>query len=194
MNRNLWISTISLIAANLVSIVLAVIYSWDVKTLMLIYWSQSVIIGIFQFIKIMNLKNFSTEGFGSTNVIVGPNQATKNHVLRMFPIYYGIFLIGYLLYFGLDFLRLLPAIILPVAIFLINHYISYRQHKGENQNKVLNIGILMFLPFIRTVPMHFAICAAVYLSHSAATLIIFLVLKMIADVIMHIVEHRMMYG
>ena len=38
---------ISLIFANLVTIVLAIIGNWDLATVLFIYWAQSIIIGIF---------------------------------------------------------------------------------------------------------------------------------------------------
>ena len=50
----------SLIASNLVVIVWALIEKWSIVTIMWIYWTQSVTIGIFWFIKMLTLKNFST--------------------------------------------------------------------------------------------------------------------------------------
>ena len=44
---------ISLIVANLVTIVLAIIGNWDLATVLFIYWSQSIIIGIFTVISIL---------------------------------------------------------------------------------------------------------------------------------------------
>ena len=44
---------VSLILANLVTIVLAILGNWDLATVMFIYWAQSIIIGIFSVISIL---------------------------------------------------------------------------------------------------------------------------------------------
>jgi hypothetical protein len=46
---------ISLLFANLVTIVLAIAGHWDVATVMFIYWAQSVIIGIFTVITLLGI-------------------------------------------------------------------------------------------------------------------------------------------
>ena len=48
---------ISLIVANLVTIVLAILGNWDLATVLFIYWSQSIIIGIFTVISILGADN-----------------------------------------------------------------------------------------------------------------------------------------
>lgn len=45
-------STQSLIAVNLINILMAVFFRWSVYDVMLVYWFQSVSIGIFTFYKL----------------------------------------------------------------------------------------------------------------------------------------------
>ena len=52
----------SLLAANLITIAVAVWERWDLAPLMWIYWGQSCIIGWFNFARMMSLRRFSTEG------------------------------------------------------------------------------------------------------------------------------------
>jgi len=44
---------ISLIIANIITIVLAITENWDLATVMFIYWAQSVIIGIFTVVSLL---------------------------------------------------------------------------------------------------------------------------------------------
>lgn len=55
-------STTSLVVANLIAIVMAIAEGWDLRELMLVCWSQSVIIGYYSFRRMMDLKFFSTDG------------------------------------------------------------------------------------------------------------------------------------
>ena len=45
-------STQSLIAVNLINILMAIIFKWNIYDVMLVYWFQSVSIGIFTFYKL----------------------------------------------------------------------------------------------------------------------------------------------
>jgi hypothetical protein len=56
-----------------------------------------------------------------------------------------------------------------------------------------NIGTLMFVPYIRIIPMHLTIILGVMLEDGLG-LLLFGSLKTVADVAMHKVEHRMLQG
>jgi len=57
-------------------------------------------------------------------------------------------------------------------------------------NRVPNIGTMMFFPYLRIIPMHLTIIfGSDYAKGSSGALILFLVLKTIADLIMHMIEH-----
>ena len=53
---------ISLIFANLVTIVLAILGNWDLATVMFIYWAQSIIIGIFSVVSILGADTDALRG------------------------------------------------------------------------------------------------------------------------------------
>ncbi len=55
------------------------------------YLLQSIIIGLFQAKKILDLKVFSTEGFKMNNHAVEPTRATQWKVVLFFLVHYGIF-------------------------------------------------------------------------------------------------------
>lgn len=188
-------SVISLLISNIVVIILAIVQKWDVSTVLWVYWMQSLIIGLFQFLRILSLKKFSTENFTINNKPVLPSIQTKTFTAFFFAFHYGFFHFIYAIFFynlftksPLDFNYLLSG----GLIFFLNHFFSFYHNKIADEAKTQNIGQLMFSPYIRIIPMHLIIIFGAILGQSA--LIIFLLLKAIADLIMHIIKHQVSYS
>lgn len=195
---SLWV----LLLSNGVTIVLAVTQNWNVLALMWIYWCQNIVIGFFNFLRIRQLKQFSTEGFSINGRPAQPTQETKTYVARFFLLHYGTFHLVYfifLLVFSLtgmlsnaDGNALNSAdlkYILPTALlFLGNHVFSYFYNRPRDTGRQ-KIGTLMFYPYARIIPMHLTIILGAFLGGG---LLLFLVLKTLADAIMHVVEHRVL--
>ena len=93
-------STLSLIFSNLLVIVFAVVDNLSALDILWIYWTQSVIIGIFNFIKILSLREFSTEGFRQGNKQVLPTRGTKISTAIFFLFHYGFFHVIYAVFLG----------------------------------------------------------------------------------------------
>ena len=189
-------SMVVLLLSNLFTMVLAVYQQWDVFVLMWIYWGQSVIIGYFNVHRIMDLKEFSTAGFRINNRPVKPTPATQRQTAIFFALHYGIFHLGYLVFLGADAKVAggfpVFSVLVCVGVFYLNHWFSYRYNREQEQDRVPNIGSIMFFPYIRIIPMHLMIVAGVtVLGGSTGALIVFLLLKTAADVAMHVVEHAM---
>jgi hypothetical protein len=189
-------SMVALLLSNLVTIVLAVYQQWDVFVLMWIYWGQSVIIGYFNVRRIMDLKEFSTEGFRINNRAVKPTPETQRQTAIFFALHYGIFHLGYLVFLSVDTKVAggFPVfyVLLCIGVFYLNHRFSYHYNREQEQDRVPNIGSIMFFPYIRIIPMHLMIIAGVSVfGGSTGALIIFLLLKTAADAAMHFVEHAM---
>lgn len=186
-------STVVLILTNIFVIFLAVWQSWDFSTLIWVYWFQSVVIGVFVFIKILKLKNFSTKNFYINHRPVKPTKETKVFTAFFFLVHYGIFHLAYLMFLsgsvalvGSQFLMVLFA----GAVFFVNHLFSFRRNFEHDVNKKQNIGIVMFRPYARIIPMHLIIVSGAFFAGTGFALVFFLVLKTIADVVMHVLEHR----
>ncbi|MBI2022022.1 hypothetical protein HYS93_04070 [Candidatus Daviesbacteria bacterium] len=184
-------SVISLLISNIIIIILAVAQKWDVTTVLWVYWMQSIIIGFFQFLRILSLKNFSTENFQINNQSVTPTLQTKTFTAFFFLFHYGffhfiyaIFLFNFFTNQPLNFIYLFTG----GLIFFLNHTFSYFHNRIIDQQKIQNIGQLMFSPYKRIIPMHLIIIFGVILSQS--TLIVFLLLKTIVDLVMHIFKHQ----
>ena len=189
-------SMVVLLLSNLVTIVLAVYQHWDVFVLMWIYWGQSVIIGYFNVRRIMDLNEFSTDGFRINNRAVKPTAETQRQTAIFFALHYGIFHLAYLVFLSVDTKVAggfpLFYVLLCIGVFYLNHWFSYRYNREQEQDRVPNIGSIMFFPYIRIIPMHLMIVAGVSVfGGSTGALIIFLLLKTAADAAMHFVEHAM---
>ena len=187
-------SILPLLLSNLLTLVWAVAEGWRIVDVMLVYWVQSVIIGYYNYHRIMDLKEFSTKNFSMNNRRPDPTPETKKSVARFFALHYGIFHAAYLAFIlGKDSGEISMSsigLIVCVVAFVFNHRFSYQHNKERDSQRVPNIGTIMFFPYVRIVPMHITIgIAASQSSGSMKALVIFLGLKTIADIIMHMIEH-----
>ena len=60
-------SVVPLLLSNFLTIAWALFEEWRILDVMLVYWIQSVVIGYFNYHRIMDLKEFSTENFTINN-------------------------------------------------------------------------------------------------------------------------------
>ena len=208
------LSVIILIISNLITIYFTIREGWTLYIVLLIFWFQSVIIGIFTFIRILTIKKFNTNGLKVDGREVRYPNKTKFIIAffflfhyGFFHLIYGIFLLSMPLVSGIlskfggitqdqpyvnSFYDSLIFFGLSVLIFFINHLISFLFNYKEDIKNEKNIGALMFLPYARIVPMHLFIIIGVFLINTKIGIIIFLLLKTIADIIMHQTEHRLL--
>lgn len=187
-----------LLFSNIATIFFAIIESWNLSTIMWIYWFQSITIGFFNFIRILQLKEFSTEGFRINGRPAQPTQRTKISTAFFFLFHYGLFHLVYLIFlligpFTMAYENVSGSveskyILLSPLIFFINHLFSYLYNRPKDTKKQ-NIGSLMFYPYARIIPMHLTI---IFGSSFGGVLPLFLVLKTFADGIMHVVEHNVL--
>jgi hypothetical protein len=77
-------SVIALVAANLLPVAGVLVFGWEVFPIMFLFWSENVIVGIFNVLKML------LAGGGGT---VG--QATKFFLIPFFCVHYGLFTFGH---------------------------------------------------------------------------------------------------
>jgi hypothetical protein len=186
-------SVLSLLIANVIALLVALVQGWDLGSLMTIYWAQSVVIGISYVLRILHLERFSTENFTMNDRPVAPTPETKRNVAAFFAVHFGGFHAAYLVFLasqgagaaltGLGFW-------LCIGLFAANHVWSYRYNLELDRQGTPNIGTLMFTPYVRVVPMHLMIVLGALLMDSVAGLLLFGTLKTIADVAFHVIEHE----
>ncbi len=182
-----------LLAANLATMIMALAQGWSLAPLMWVYWCQSVIIGVCNWLRIRRLKQFSVTGLKVNGKrIEEPTPAIKRWMSNFFAMHFGFFHLVYLL-FLLSFLDEIPMEVVLAAMagvlsFGINHAASYRQHLRQDAPSTPGIASMCFLPYARVVPMHLVIfMAAIYGPESVMALFVFLLLKTLIDLIMHAV-------
>lgn len=199
------VSTWALIFSNLSIIFFAVVDGVGIMEILWIYWIQSVIIGIFNFIKILSLKEFSTESFTQGNKPVPETTAAKISTAIFFLFHYGFFHVIYAVFLstGLNIISgsenvsgKSTYIIYAAVIFLINYIIEFFYYLREREPKP-NLGKMMFSPYVRIIPMHITIIFAGFvgmggmffsLESGLVVIVFFTLLKTFIDVISHNTE------
>jgi Family of unknown function (DUF6498) len=163
------------------------IHPEEFKTILWIYWAQSIIIGLFNFADILTLQKVEPGSWKENDNIVSDARA-KGCASFFFLFHYGFFHLAYVVFIfafvkteGLfDF----NFFILSVAAFLISQLIWFIKRKTTYAKVPGNIGKMFILPYLRVVPMHLTILLPAFTGVSAIT--IFLLLKTLVDVIFYI--------
>lgn len=186
----------AIILGNFFSIAMAFFQEWPLYQTLWVYWSQSVIIGIINFYRIINLEKFTTKGLTINDKAVPETTAGKIQIASFFALHYGFFHFIYALFLWTE----LPLINIPtkdiiftalcICGFIGSHSYSFRYNANlDFKDKSPHLGTLMFYPYMRIIPMHLIIIFGA--SMGQAALIVFMILKTVADAGMHVVEHRL---
>ena len=190
-------STRSLLLSNALAAGMALVLHWPIETLLWPYWFQSVIIGWYSRKRVLALKSFSTDGLTMNGQPVPVEPRSLRSVARFFTLHYGFFHAVYLTFLlnkgtplGVwDWLG-----VSGVAVsFAISHRQSFQQNLEADARGRPNLGALMFLPYLRILPMHFTITVGHAIGgNGAATVLLFSALKTGADVLMHYANHAVL--
>lgn len=204
------ISLISLIVTNLIVIVLAVVQKWDLTVMVLLYFIQGLIIGFFHFLKIINKKRIDVTNIDLTKLpmVNSLSFSTIKNLKNLLAFIYWWIYNGLLLQFiFLFFIFRMPIIknafldvtsqqIAPInwvffgisiLLFFINHLISYIINFKADTEKPETIYGLLFLPYVRLIPL-FVVVIALFFDYA---IILFLVIKTIIDVYTHNYIHTL---
>lgn len=196
------LSTLSLIFSNVLVIIFAIVDNLSALDVFWIYWSQSVIIGIFNFLKIITLKEFSTEGFKQGNKQVLPTRGAKISTAFFFLFHYGFFHVIYAVFLGgfSNFMRNgtngneINFIFYAAATFFISYLIEFINSRKEEQEVLPNLGKLMFAPYARIIPMHLTIILGGFIGAAGsffsadtnlAIIVLFTSIKTVVDLFTH---------
>jgi hypothetical protein len=201
---------ISLIFANLVTMVLAVLGNWDLATVLFVYWMQSIIIGVFTVFALLTAgtatENYSNDGTNGEKGLLPVIQRIGNAVARLgmtgfFIVHYGIFHYAYYtliveagIFGQVNFSD--PGIYISCGLFAINHFYSFIDHwkehiRGDGEDD-------FFEPYRRIIPMHLTIIIGSIvivalqengISSTMPVLVFFLALKMLSDISAHVAKH-----
>ncbi len=200
------------IIANLVTIVLAILGNWDLATVLFIYWSQSIIIGIFTVVSLLgadtaaiaeDLEKPVQELGGQGTVNTRHIWYCKCFIAGFFTLHYGLFHWGYYTFivesglFGTVHFSD-PNIWLSCALFFANHLYSYLTYRHQVSKGAIYILEKFFRPYQRIIPMHLTIIfgsTVVFalqvfgIQSTMPVLVLFLVLKTYFDISTHLIKH-----
>ena len=160
-------------------------------TLIWLYWSQSIIYGFFNFLDILTTKSvdLSTQlqpSLGSDNA-ADKQKDVKNATAWVFLFHFGFFHFVYFIFLlTMTTLKLFDWVFFKyyILVFVVFQVVSFIQHKIQNKNKPADLGRMFFTPYLRIIPMHLCILIPAFVHITNLT--VFLVLKVIADVLMYI--------
>ena len=167
----------TLLAANLLTITVAIGFGWSFLTIAWGFWLQSVIIGLFTVLKILLANPPHSEDFSKTittrapsgTIIIHPSMELAKIILAgFFVFHYGLFHFGYaqflgiasLLAFGTNMIQPpnFGEVLIMGAIFFVTHLISFvYNYLIKNGRLSANVGQIFFAPYLRIVPMHITI-------------------------------------
>ncbi len=193
-------SAISLIISNLVPLFGVLFIGWNSAEVLLLFWSESAVIGIYNILKMIKAK-----GMPQGLEMNGKKVAVKNEedlkklkyiIVPFFIMHYGAFMFAHLIFLSVfltrggffNFLVALPLVFFGALGFLISHGISYYTNyiRGKEYEKA-DVGKLLFSPYTRIIPMHIAI---IFSFMSGAPVMILVVIKTIIDLTAHFMEHN----
>lgn len=185
-----------LIAINVYLIIYYTDHPDSINTIILLFWIQSVLIGIFNFFDMLTLTNVR-----ETNLIVNGKHVDASSTGHdgcmpwFFAVHYGIFHLVYLFFLAtLIDIHKIDWQFVEISFFamLAASIANFVQNKIRNRTEDVNISAMFFLPYARVIPMHLTILAPRFLHISAPVL--FLTLKTFADVVMHLACQKWVFS
>ncbi|MEM6431772.1 MAG: DUF6498-containing protein [Deinococcota bacterium] len=145
-------SIVAVIAVNLFPLIGVIAFGWQLFTIILLYWLENAIIGMFNVLKM-------TVAQGSIG--------EKSFNIPFFIVHYGGFWIGHGIFLWLTFAP--PAESRQGVVtdlrwvllgLLLSHGISFvTQYLGEGEFRNAHVHVLLFLPYARVMTLHVAIIA-----------------------------------
>lgn len=193
---------VALIAANLVPVIGVIFFGWEVFPLVFLFWSENVIIGVFNAGRMLVAQPSSAAGW-----------AGKLFLVPFFCFHYGMFTFVHgmfvLALFGGGtgrphgppgaemFLRVIRDYHLMWAVLglFVSHGVSFVTNFIRNgEFRRVNAGQLMGQPYGRIVVLHIAILGGgllmAKLKSPTAGLVLLIVLKILLDVSAHLAERK----
>ena len=189
------VSRMALIAVNLIPLVGVVAFDWDLGVILLLYWAETAVIGLFAILRLF---------------LITPGVA-RFFLVPFFCVHMGGFMMGHYVFLNAMVLGNEGAFrwpspanlaadlgrggLIALAGFAVSHAISHivnflqaREHEG------MDVTDAMTAPYRRIVVMHIAIVAAgfavVLLGSPVALLAILVLGKIVLDLRAHTEEHR----
>lgn len=151
------------------------------KTIVWLYWSQSVLIGLFNFAYLLTIKRKASSQ--NANILGNPTKTAF-----FFLLHYGAFHFAYMIFIfaTINKGRLdIHFLLFGVTTFLLSMIVDLVRKKMNKHSADININTAFFLPYLRIIPMHLMFLLPAFTGWKITS--VFLILKTIADMAMYIV-------
>jgi hypothetical protein len=176
---------------NLYSIKLYFNNPASINSLYFIFWLQSTVIGIFNFIGILAFTNRVKKSFTVNN----SKENKPVYAAFFFLVHYGIFHFVYLIFILADVADLKHVSFVQLKFIfwalIVTYTIQFINDKKRNKTQPVDIGTMFFFPYLRIIPMHIAILIPKFTQLEAP--LVFLFFKIVADIMMYIIYQRLMF-
>ena len=188
------VSVIALVIANLTPIVGVIVAGWDAGMIVLLYWSENLIVGFYNVLKMALIPPGVSKG-----------KVAKTGLIAFFCVHYGFFCLGHGFFVVLlvsfsavaqeGVMRVVVLLIWPFLALTASHGVSFVQNfLLEKEYASTTLERQMGKPYARIVLLHVAILAAalpVVLFQSPAPLLLVLICgKIVLDLVLHARSHR----
>ncbi len=175
------LTLIAIIASNLLPVFGIFFLGWSMGSVMVLYWFENVIVGLFAFLKMAFAQGPIGYGMGKKTHVPSlritftpPPVATvlgKLAILPFFCVHFGLFCLVHGVFVVTLFLakdlasgqwvHLLAGLAVPLLGMLVSHGIYFVQHYIKNgAYRFASLTELMLEPYSRIVPLHIALIAA----------------------------------
>ena len=190
-------SSLVLILVNLIPLLGVLFFSWDIFTVIILYWMESAVIGFFNILKMQKINNYKFTPLVPFFIM--------HYVIFMFVHLFFILQLfqpnlelasGQVAAFVIVF-EYFKALIISLSFIFLSHGMSFVFNFIKKQEfKYVSLKKQMFVPYRRIIIMHIIIMLAgagiIYTNYSqeVAAVVFLVILKIIFDLGSHIFEHR----
>ncbi|MEO8581344.1 MAG: DUF6498-containing protein [Patescibacteria group bacterium] len=178
----------SLLVSNLIPLFGVIYFHWNVFSLMVLYWLENVLIGVFT---VQKMKRAEAGNLDSV-------QAERSFFIPFFTIHFGMFTLVHGIFVLIFFYSpeaSLWGIFLTFLSMCLSHFISYQtNYLGRGEYLHTSVERLFISPYPRVIVMHLTVILGgffVLSNHSVYALVILVILKTLADLGSHLFEHRL---
>lgn len=194
------LSTVFLIAANLIPVIGVVFLGWSLFAVMFFYWSENIVIGFYNVLKMAKAekvdpleRGIKINSFGKVSY-----SNKKSSYILFFLFHYFFFMIGHgvfvFSFFGPPDIPIV-GLIAGLASLFISHGISYFENFiAKEEYKRVSPGKLFAQPYKRVMVMHLTIVLSGFAVKSLGmplfSILLLTVLKIIVDLGSHALEHK----
>lgn len=191
-------SALALVVANLVPIYGVLALGWKVAPIMVFYWTENLVVGVFNIAKMARAQG-SVAGSGTTLNGKPVTQESRRAMMLFFAVHYGFFTLGHGVFVWAVFSPgrgvFLPQLGLALLILFASHGYSYRRNFiGRGEYLRVSFVQLFWQPYARVVVMHVSILAggtlAAAMGSPIGALLVLVGLKTLIDLGAHWLERR----